>query len=96
MRLDLWPWAQKYSFVCFMLVPGFPDGSVAKNLPAMWKMRVQSLGWEDPLEEKWQSTPVFSPGKFHGQRTLAGYSPWGHKESGITEQLSIYKSFRWW
>ena len=52
MRLDLWPWAQKYSFVCFMLVPGFPDGSVAKNLPAMWKMRVQSLGWEDPLEEE--------------------------------------------
>ena len=27
MRLDLWPWAQKYSFVCFMLVPGFPGGS---------------------------------------------------------------------
>ena len=52
MRLDLWPWAQKYSFVCFMLVPGFPDGSVAKNLPAMWKMRVQSLGWEDPLEKE--------------------------------------------
>ena len=28
---------------------------------------------------KWQSTPVFLPGKSHGQRILAGYSPWGHK-----------------
>ena len=30
---------------------------------------------------KWQPTPVFLPGKFHGQRSLAGYSPWGRKES---------------
>ena len=34
---------------------------------------------------KWQPTPVFLPGKFHGQRRLAGYSPWGHKESDMTE-----------
>ena len=33
----------------------------------------------------WQSTPVFLPGKFHGQRSLAGYSPWGLKESDTTE-----------
>ena len=32
--------------------------------------------------------PVFLPGKFHGQRSLVGYSPWGGKESGTTEQLS--------
>ena len=37
---------------------------------------------------KWQPTPVFLPGKFHRQRSLAGYSPWDHKESGTTEQLS--------
>ena len=30
---------------------GFPDGSVVKNLSAMWEIWVQSLGWEDPLEE---------------------------------------------
>ena len=30
---------------------------------------------------KWQPTPVFWPGKFHGQRSLPGYSPWGHKQS---------------
>ena len=36
-------------------------------------------------------TSVFWPGKFHGQRSLAGYSPWGHKESDTTEGLS-YRS----
>ena len=37
----------------------------------------------------WQSTAVFLAGEFHGQRTLAGYSPWGHKESDMTEQLTL-------
>ena len=36
---------------------------------------------------KWQPTPVFLPGKSHGQRSLAGYSPWGHKELDTTERL---------
>ena len=38
---------------------------------------------------KWQTTPVFSPGEFHGHRSLAGYSPWGCKESDTTEWLSL-------
>ena len=38
----------------------------------------------------WQPTPVFSPGESHGQRSLVGYSPWGRKESGMTERLSTY------
>ena len=50
---------------------------VVKNLPAMWETQVQSLGWEDPLEKKWQPTPVFLPGEFHEQRSLVGYSTWG-------------------
>ena len=33
------------------------------------------------------TTPVFSPGEFHGQRSLVGYNPWGHKESDTTERL---------
>ena len=44
----------------------FPGGSVVKNLPAvqeLQKTRVQSLGWEDPLEEAWQPTPEFLPGE---------------------------------
>jgi len=36
---------------------------------------------------KWQPTPVFLHGKFHGQRSLVGYSPWGRKESDMTERL---------
>ena len=37
---------------------------------------------------KWQPTTVFLPGKFHGQRSLAGYSSWGFKESDTTEHAS--------
>ena len=37
----------------------------------------------------WQPTPIFLPGEFHGQRSLAGYSPWGRKESDSTEQLTL-------
>ena len=47
------------------------------------EMKVRSLGQEDPLKK--EPTPVFLPGKSHGQRSLVGYSPWGHKESVRTE-----------
>ena len=51
----------------------------------MQETQVQSLGWEDLLEKTWQPTPVFLPGKFHGQRNLVGYSPWGCTELDMTE-----------
>ena len=54
------------------------------------KKWVQSLGWEDPLEEEWQPVPAFLPGEPHGQRSQVGYSPWGHKESNTTERLSTH------
>ena len=38
-----------------------------------------------PWRWEWLPTPIFLPGKFHGQRSLGGYSPWGHKESDMTE-----------
>ena len=41
---------------------------------------------------KWQTTPVLLPGKSHGQRSLVGCSPWGHKESDTTEWLSCWSS----
>ena len=37
-------------------------------------------GEEEPLEKEWLPTPVFLPGEFHVQRSLVGYSPWGHKK----------------
>ena len=57
---------------------------MVKNLPAMQKSQVQSLVGKIPWRREWLPTPVFLPGEFHGHRSLAGYSPWGHKESGWT------------
>ena len=45
-----------------------------------------------PRRRAQQPTPVFLPGEFHGQRKLLGYSPWGPKESGTTERLSLTHS----
>ena len=48
------------------------------------------MGWEDPLEKGLAtSTPVFLPGEFHGQRSLAVYSARGRKELDITEGLTF-------
>ena len=64
---------------------GFPGGSVVKNPPAVQETQIRSLGWEDPWvgkilrRRKWQATLAFLPGKPHRQRSLMGYSPWGHR-----------------
>ena len=58
-----------------------------QGLPTVWETQVQSLGWEDLLEKKWQPTPVFLPGKSHGRRNLEGYNLWGRKQSDTPEQL---------
>ena len=57
---------------------------MVKNLPEMWETWVRSLGWEETLEKGKATTPVFWPGEFHGLN-----SPGGHKESDVTEQLSL-------
>ena len=56
-----------------------------KNLSAVQETQVSSLGRKDPLEEEMTTIPVFLPGDFHGQRSLAGYSPCGHKELEMTD-----------
>ena len=58
---------------------------MVKHLPAMQETWVRSLDREISWRRKWQPTPVFVPGEFHGQRSLVGYSPWDHKESDMTE-----------
>ena len=45
--------------------------------------------WEGPWRKKWQPAPVFLPRESHGQRSLVGYSPWGRKESDMTECLIL-------
>jgi len=70
---------QDYSLVAQMV----------KNLPAVQETRVQSLGWKDPLEKGMAThSSIFFPREFHGQRSLVGCSPWGHKELVWTEQLT--------
>ena len=74
----------------------FPVAQTVNNLPAMQETRVWSLGWEDPLEKGMASHSVFLPGESHGQRSLAGYSPWDRKDSDRTESLTythVYKNF---
>ena len=66
---------------------------MVKNLPASagdQEAWVQSLGQEDPLEKGVAPTPEFLPGKSHGQRCLAGYSPWALKESDMTEHTHTH------
>ena len=62
---------------------------LVKNLPAVQETWVRSLGWEDPWRREWLPTSVFWPEELHGQRSLAGYSPWGCKELDVTELLTL-------
>ena len=72
---------------------GFPRGSVGKNLTAKaGGTRDTDLipGLGRSQSRKWQLAPVFLPGKFQGQSSQAGYSPWDHKESDMNERLSTH------
>ena len=75
---------------------------MVKNLPEMLETWVQCLGQENPWEKGiatlssflsffffFFNTPVFLPGKFHGQRRLVGCYLWGCKDSDISEQLTL-------
>ena len=67
-------------------IPGGADG----NEPACQSSKLKSPGLDPwvrkiPWRRKWQPNPVFLPGESHGWRSLAGYSPWGHKELETTE-----------
>ena len=71
--------------------------SVVKNPPADARDSgdVGLIPWvgKIPWRRIWQPTPIFLPEKFHGHGILLGYSPWGHKESDMTEQLRTYTAF---
>ena len=58
---------------------------MVKNLPVMQEMWVRLLGWEDPTKKGMTMHSVLLPRESHGQRSLVGYSPWGHKKSDTTE-----------
>ena len=64
-----------------------------KKLSVIQETRVRFLSREDPLEKERQPTPVLLPGESHGGRSLVGYSPWGRKESDMTERLHFHFHF---
>ena len=69
-------------------VKSFPDGSAGKE-SACSAGDIGDvgliLGLRDTWRRAWQPTPVFLPGKSHGQRSLGDYGLWGHKELGMIE-----------
>ena len=77
------PWPIPVLVTCTQLA------QAVKRLPTMRETWVRSLGREDPLEKGMATTPVFSPGKSHGRRSLVSYSPWGRKELDTTERLRL-------
>ena len=82
--------------MCLLTVCGLPTWCSGRRirLPMQgpWD---RSLGQENPLEEEMTTTPVFLPGEFHRQRSLVGYSPWGHKESDTVEWHSWQFVYFW-
>ena len=68
------------------VLPRPPVAQTVKNLPAVWEAQFDPWVRKIPWRRKGQPTLVFLPGESHGQRSLVGYSPWGPKELGITEQ----------
>ena len=65
-----------------------------ESLPAVWETQVQYLGQEDLLEKEMATHSSILAWKFHGWRSLAGYSPWGRKELDTTEECKIYLGFK--
>ena len=68
---------------------------MVKNPPASGgrrkRRRLDPWVGKIPCSRKWQPTPVFLPGKLHGQRSLAGYSTWHHRGLDMTERLNTHK-----
>ena len=71
----------------------FPGGTSGKLSTCQCRRhnRLEFDPWvrKIPWSRKWQPMSVFLPGKYHGQRSLVGCSPWGCKESETTERLSV-------
>ena len=81
---------------CTRKVTDFPGGSDAKASACNGGDlgSIPGLG-RSPWRRKWQPTPVFLPGEFHGQRSLASYNPWGRKEADMTKLLHFHFQGDW-
>ena len=68
-----------------------PSANACRHKRCEFDLWVRKIPWR----RKWQPTPVFLLGESHGQRSLAGYSPRGRKESDMTEQLHTHTLKLW-
>ena len=62
---------------------------MTKNQPAVLDTQFYPWFGKIPWRKEWLPTPIILSGRFHGQRSLAGYSPWGRKEPDLTQQLTL-------
>ena len=65
--------------ILHMVIYMFQVAQAVKRLPAIWETRVDPSVGKIPWRRKWQPPPVLLPRKFHGWRSLVGYSPWGRR-----------------
>ena len=95
-RVEQWVWLLQGSPVPWVTHGKFSGASLVSqtvnNLPAMQETQVQSRVGKIPRRRGWLPSPVFLLWEFHGQRNLAGYSPWGRKESDTTDRLTLSSS----
>ena len=100
---QIWPADHSFMCVCvcvlniYLFMWGFPVGPGCKECTCQCRRHKRHefdpCFGKTPWRRKWQPIPVFLPGESHGQRSLAGYSPWGCKESDTmeaTEHTFIY------
>ena len=76
----------------------FPSGASSKEPTCQCRRRLELNPWvgKIPWRRAWQPTPVYLPGESHGQRSLEGYSPWGHKESDISSEIACtHAQYSW-
>ena len=69
----------------YLRLPRWLSGSDSKRICLQCRRPSRKIPWR----RAWQLTAAFLPGEFHGQRSLVGYSPWGHKELDTTERLTL-------
>ena len=83
-------WKSKNFFNVCLIFGGTSGKEFACQCRKCKKHRFNPWVGKIPWRRAWQPTSVFLPGEFHGERSLAGDSPWGCKESDTTEKLSVF------
>ena len=92
----MWSFASDFFYLSIIFSKGFPSWLGGKESPANAgnaRDTVISLGWEDPLEEEMTTHSSILSWENPMERSPVGYSPWGHRESDTTEQLSTHGVF---